>query len=266
MIRIRRVGSIGLAVAMSLCFWAPLSFGGADRDKLLSEPGVFGTFATFSLGETWVKQDQATRIGQLALLKGVVEQHREKIAVDLYLLRGLSDYGDLMFRVHAPELRDTQHFLLDLQNSAFGKHLKGAGLMHGLTKKANYVPGFPDQLKADLKGVSEPGLKPYAIVIPVRKSAEWWALDQDKRAVMMQEHTEATMPYLKTVKRKLYHSSGLDDLDFITYFETSKLEDFHSLILSLEKVKEFQYTRRIGHPTLIGAVKSLDEMIEVLAQ
>lgn len=266
MIRIRRVGSIALAVAMSFCFWAPLSFGGADRDKLLSEPGVFGTFATFSLGETWVKQDQATRIGQLALLKGVVEQHREKIAVDLYLLRGLSDYGDLMFRVHAPELRDTQHFLLDLQNSAFGKHLKGAGLMHGLTKKANYVPGFPDQMKADLKGVSEPGLKPYAIVIPVRKSAEWWALDQDKRAAMMQEHTEATLPYIKTVKRKLYHSSGLDDLDFITYFETSRLEDFHSLILSLEKVKEFQYTRRLGHPTLIGAVKSLDEMIEVLAQ
>lgn len=266
MIRIRRVGIIASVVAMSLCLCVPLSFGGADRDKLLSEPGVFGTFATFSLGETWVKQDQATRIGQLALLKGVVEQHREKIAVDLYLLRGLSDYGDLMFRVHAPELRDTQQFLLDLQNSAFGKHLKGAGLMHGLTKKANYVPGFPDQLKADLKAASEPGSKPYAIVIPVRKSAEWWALDQDKRTAMMQEHTEATMPYIKTVKRKLYHSSGLDDLDFITYFETSKLEDFHSLILSLEKVKEFQYTRRLGHPTLIGVVKSLDEMIEVLAQ
>ncbi|MBH0187532.1 MAG: hypothetical protein HP493_01395 [Nitrospira sp.] len=55
-------------------------------------------------------------------------------------------------------------------------------------------------------------------------------------------------------------------MDFITYFETSRLEDFHSLILSLEKVKEFQYTRRLGHPTLMGAVKSLDEMIEVLAQ
>ena len=266
MIGIWRAGIITSAIVMSLCLWAPLSFGGADRDKLLSEPGVFGTFATFSLDETWVKQDQATRIGQLALLKGVVEQHREKIAVDLYLLRGLSDYGDLMFRVHASELRDTQQFLLDLQNSTFGKHLKGAGLMHGLTKRANYAPGFPDQLKADLKGVSEPGPKPYAIVIPVRKNAEWWALDQDKRAAMMQEHTEATLPYSKTVKRKLYHSSGLDDLDFITYFETSRLEDFHSLILSLEKVKEFQYTRRLGHPTLIGAVKSLDEMIEVLAQ
>ncbi|MDH4302088.1 MAG: chlorite dismutase family protein, partial [Nitrospira sp.] len=91
-------------------------------------------------------------------------------------------------------------------------------------------------------------------------------LGQEKRAAMMQEHTEATLPYLKTVKRKLYHSSGLGDLDFITYFETSKLEDFHSLVLSLEKVKEFHYTRQFGNPTLLGTVQSLDEIIETLAQ
>jgi chlorite dismutase len=196
----------------------------------------------------------------------VVEQHREKLAIDLYLLRGLSDHADLLFRIHATELRETQQFLLDLQGGLFGKHLTTVAIMHGLTKKANYVPTFPDQMKADLKIPSEPGPKPYAIVIPIRKSADWWGLDQDKRAAMMQEHTEASLPYNKTVKRKLYHSTGLDDLDFITYFETSKLEDFHSLILALEKVKEFPYNRRFGHPTLIGTVKSLDEIIEILAQ
>jgi len=238
----------------------------ADRDKLLSEPGVYGTIAAFTLDEDWAKEDQATRIAHLTVLRGVVEQHREKIAIDLYLTRGLSDHADIMFRMHAVELRETQKFLLDLQSSLFGKHLKTSGIMHGLTKKANYVPGFPDQLKADLKTASESGPKPYAIVIPIRKSADWWALDQDKRAAMMKEHTEATLPYLKTVKRKLYHSSGLDDLDFITYFETSKLEDFHSLILSLEKVKEFQYVRRFGHPTLIGTAMSLPEIMEALAQ
>lgn len=238
----------------------------ADRDKLLSEPGVYGTFAAFSLDADWGKQDAPVRIAQLALLKGVVEQHREKMAIDVYLLRGLSDRADVLFRIHAIELRETQQFLLDLQGSLFGKHLTTAAIMHGLTKKANYVPGMPDNLKAELKTSSEPGSKPYAIVIPIRKSADWWGLDQDKRAAMMQEHTEASAPYIKTVKRKLYHSSGLDDLDFITYFETSKLEDFHSLILALEKVKEFPYNRRFGHPTLIGTVKSLDEIIEVLAQ
>jgi len=238
----------------------------ADREKLLTDPGIYGTFAAFALDEEWGKQEPSVRIARLAALKGVVEQHREHVAIDLYLLRGLSDQADLLFRIHAVELRDTQEFLLDLRSSQFGKHLKAAGVMHGLTKKPNYAPGFPEQMKADLKAVSEPGEKPYAIVIPMRKSAEWWGLGQEKRAAMMQEHTEATLPYLKTVKRKLYHSSGLDDLDFITYFETSKLEDFHSLVLSLEKVKEFQYTRQFGNPTLLGTVQSLDKIIETLAQ
>lgn len=238
----------------------------ADREKLLTEPGVYGTFAVFALNEEWAKQDPATRIIRLTSLKGVVEQHREHVAIDLYLLRGLSDQGDLLFRIHARDLYETQEFLLDLKSSQFGKHLKTVGIMHGLTKQPNYLPGFPDQMKADLKTLSEPGPKPYAAVIPIRKSPEWWGLDQEKRAAMMQEHTAATLPYLKTVKRKLYHSSGLDDMDFITYFETSKLEDFHSLVLSLEQVQEFRYTRRFGRPTILGTMRSLDEVVELLAQ
>jgi len=257
---------MGLAVLVLVGLAIVPAVEAADRNKLLSEPGVYGTFAAFSLDADWGKQDQAVRIAQLTFLKGVVDQHREKVAIDIYLLRGLSDHADLLFRVHATELRDTQQFLLDLQGSLFGKHLNPAGVMHGLTKKANYVPAFPDQMKTDLKVASEPGPSPYAIVIPIRKSADWWALDQEKRTAMMQEHTEAALPYNKTVKRKLYHSTGLDDLDFITYFETSKLEDFHSLILAMEKVKEFPYNRRFGHPTLIGTVRSLDEIIETLAQ
>ena len=238
----------------------------ADRDKLLSEPGVYGTFAAFSLDTDWAKQDQAMRIAQLTILKGVVEQHREELAIDVYLLRGLSDHADLLFRVHATELRETQQFLLDLQGSLFGKHLTGSTIFSGLTKKPNYVPGMPDNLKAELKMPSEPGPKPYVIVIPIRKDADWWSLSQEQRGAMMQEHTEASLPYSKTVKRKLYHATGLDDLDFITYFETSRLEDFQSLILALEKVKEFRHNRRFGHPTLLGTVRSLDEIIEVLAQ
>lgn len=247
-------------------FWCASASAGVDREKLLSDSGVYGSFAVFALDDQWGKLDSSIRIARLATLKGVVEQHRERVAIDLYLLRGLSDHADLLFRIHAMELRDIQAFLLDLKNSQFGRHLKTAGIMHGLTKKATYVSGFSEQMKADLQASSEPGPKPYAIVIPVKKSAEWWGLDREKQAAMMQEHTVAALPYLKTVKRKLYHSTGLDDLDFITYFETSKLEDFHSLVLSLEKVKEFQYVRRIGHPTLLGVLQSVDEVIESLVQ
>ena len=255
-----------LALAVMAYLMSVSAVEAADRDKLLKEPGVYGTFAAFRLDADWAKQVQTTRITQLLTLKGVVEQHREKVAIDVYLLRGLSDRADLLFRIHATELRDTQGFLLDLESSLFGKHLTDSMIFSGLTKKPNYVPGMPDNLKAELSIPSEPGPQPYVIVIPIRKDADWWALPQEQRAAMMKEHTEAWLPYNKTVKRKLYHATGLDDLDFITYFETSRLEDFQSLILALEKVKEFRHNRRFGHPTLLGTVKSLDEVIEVLAQ
>ena len=236
----------------------------ADREKLLSEPGVYGTFAAFRIDPEWSRLEQTVRIAHLTVMKGVVEQHREKLAIDTYFLRGLSDHADFLLRVHGTELKDTQQFLVDLQSSAFGKYLTSVVLFNGLTKKPNYVPGFSDQLKTELKGSSESG--PYVMVIPIRKDMEWWSLPQEKRAAMMQEHTEAALPYQRDVKRKLYHSTGLDDFDFITYFETAKPEEFHSLILALNKVKEARHNRRMGNPTLVGTVRSLDQLIEVLAQ
>lgn len=259
------VRAIGIACVVIILGCVTVSaVPAADRDKLLSEPGVYGTFAAFRIDPEWGRLEQATRIAQLTAMKGVVEQHREKLAIDTYLLRGLSDHADFLLRVHGTELKDAQQFLVDLQNSAFGKYLTSVVLFNGLTKKANYVPGFSEQLKADLKGSSESG--PYAIVIPIRKDTEWWSLPQDRRAAMMQEHTEAALPYQKTVKRKLYHSTGLDDFDFITYFETAKPEEFHSLILALNRVKEAKHNRRMGNPTLVGTVRTLDQLIEVLAQ
>ncbi len=257
-------GFVMLLCLMGLGGWDVPTASAADRDKLLTEPGVYGTFAAFRIDADWGKLEQPARIAHLTALKGVIEQHREKLAIDTYLLRGLSEHADILVRVHAAELKDTQQFLVDLQNSLFGKFLTNVAVFHGMTKKANYVPGFPEQMKNDLKAPSESG--PYAIVIPIRKDADWWSLPQDKRTGMMQEHTEAALPYQKTVKRKLYHATGLDDFDFITYFETAKLDDFQSLILSLQKVKEARHNRRFGNPILVGTTKSVDQLIETLAQ
>ena len=258
--------------AITLVMLAVFGFGytevptalAADRDKLLIEPGVYATFVAFGIEKEWARLDQKTRLAHLNAFKGVVERHREKLAIDTYLLRGLSDHADFLLRVHGTELKDSQQFVVDVLATPFGQYLSSETILIGLTKKASYVPGFPDNLKADLKAPSESG--PYVAVIPIRKDADWWGLPQDQRVAMMQEHTEAALPYHKTVKRKLYHSTGLDDFDFITYFETAKLEDLHSLILALSKVKEMHHNRRFGHPTLVGTIKTVDQLIEVLGQ
>jgi chlorite dismutase len=238
----------------------------ADRERLLADPGVYATFAAFRVDADWWKLERALRLSALAEVKVVVEKHRDKLAIDTYLLRGLSDHADFMVRIHGTQLLETQNFLLDLMATSFGRHVVNTVTFNGLTKKANYTPGFQENLKAELKTPPDQGAKPYAIVIPVKKDDEWWILDQDRRTAMMAEHAEATVAYLKSVKRKLYHSSGLDDFDFITYFETARLEDFNNLVINLEKVTENRYNRRFGHPTLLGTVRTLDELIEAFAR
>ena len=153
-------------------------------------------------------------------------------------------------------LSDTQQFLTSSWELGLVRHLVATSYLHGLTKKAAYVAGFSDQMKKELQSPSEVPTKPYAIVIPIRKDADWWALDQDTRRRLCKNILRPRCPIMSAVKRKLYHSSGLDDFDFITYFETEKLEEFHALIRALEQVKEYRHNRRFGHPTLLGTVKT----------
>jgi chlorite dismutase len=258
---------IRLALMVALCLGAANGTARAtDREALLTQPGVYGTFASFQMDHDWWDLTGEARVIAVSEVKGLVEQFSHKLVIDSYLLRGLSDHADVMFRVHAHALSDTQQFLTSLLGTRFGRHLVATNYLHGLTKKAAYVPGFPEQMKQALQVSGEAGTKVYAIVIPIRKDADWWALDQDTRGALMQEHTQAALPYINSVKRKLYHSSGLDDFDFITYFETDKLDEFHSLIRALEPVKEYRHDRRFGHPTLLGTIRPLDDILELFAR
>ena len=116
---------------------------------------------------------------------------------------------------------------------------------------------MPDNLKAELKISSEPGPNPYVIVIPIRKNADWWSLPQEQRAAMMQEHTEASLPYSRRSNGSSITPAGSMIWISSPILKRRKLEDFHSLVLALEKVKEFQHNRRFGHPILLGTVTIL---------
>lgn len=262
----RRMGAIVGSGLLALFFWGQSSAAAVDRERLLTDPGVYVTFAVFRVDEGWWRLDKAARESAVAEAKGIFERHAEQVVTDLYLLRGLMEMADFFVRVHSTEMVKNQDLLVDLMGSTLGRHLQNTHTFNGITKKANYVPGFPEDLKTALKTPPDPGPKPYAIVVPVRKDAEWWVTPQEGRAAMMKEHTEAAVAYLRMVKRKLYHSSGLDDLDFITYFETAKLDDFNNLIIALEQVRENRHNRHFGNPTLLGTVRPLDEILGILAR
>jgi hypothetical protein len=80
--------------------------------------------------------------------------------------------------------------------------------------------------KARLDAVSPPLSRPeatLAALIPIRKSAAWWALPQDERRAILEErshHIADSMPFVPRIARRLYHARDLGQpFDFLTWFE-----------------------------------------------
>lgn len=84
-----------------------------------------------------------------------------------------------------------------------------------------------------------------AVLIPIRKSEEWWAMAHDQRgAHFHQKHTPVGAPYVETIFRKLYHSRYYSQgYDFLTYFEfpNESADMFRKLLRELRETEEWKY-------------------------
>lgn len=242
---------------------APMAKKPVERAKILTDTGVFGVYSIYKLRPEWTKLSAASRQGALAEVHKVLDTH-ERVLVDAYLSRGLSEKADYFLRFHAYDLEEAQQCIADFGNTTLGKNSEAVDTFVGVTKPLNYA-SKDSKLLATLRGTAYEGPAPkYAILIPTQKNAEWWNLSPEKRMETMVGHIEPTLVFLKSVKRKLYHSSGLDDLDFITYFETNDLSGFTDLTIALLSIPENLYNTRLGSPTVVGLIKSVDEVVKGL--
>ena len=89
-----------------------------------------------------------------------------------------------------------------------------------------------------------------AALIPVKKSASWWALPQDERRVIFEaqsHHIRVGMQYLPAIARRLHHCHDLDEpFDFLTWFEYAPqdAEAFEQLTHTLRQTEEWNYVDR----------------------
>ena len=87
-------------------------------------------------------------------------------------------------------------------------------------------------------------------LIPIRKSAAWWALAQDERRAIYEErsrHTSIGLEYLPRIARKLHHSRDLGEpFDFLTWFEFASEHEpaFDGLLARLRDSEEWRYVDR----------------------
>lgn len=239
-----------------------------ERSKILTQPGVFGVFTMFKLRPSWDMQSAKVRSGAVAEVTKLIGKHKNNVLVDIYLTRGLKAKYDYFLRVHAYDLAKAQTFMREFQATSIGKNSDVFEAQVGLTKALNYItkdksPG----LNTGLSSATYTGDAPrYAVSVPIKKDAAWWNMTAEERLALMEEHTAPTLAYLVNVKRKLYHATGLDDIDFITYFETNDLGAFQNLMISLASVKENKHHVRWGNPTTLGTIGTPESVIKALSE
>ena len=238
-----------------------------DMTKILTAPGVFGNFSTYKVRPDYYKLSMAERKGAAAEVVAVVEKYKDKVKAEAYLTRGFEAQSDFFLRIHSYDMAATQAFLVDFRATRFGMNAEVTENLVGMTKALNYITKDKSpNLNAGLTGATYSDATPrYAFVIPVKKNADWWNLTDEQRLKEMDTHTLPTLANLVNVKRKLYHSTGLDDTDFITYFETADLGAFYNLMLALAKVPENKYHVRWGSPTVLGTIQSFDSVVNTLS-
>jgi len=239
-----------------------------QRDKVLKDPGVFGVIASFKVRPQYSQLKPAELQAAPVEMKRLVDRHQARVLVDAYLSRGLNAATDFFFRLDSYELVYAQDFLRDFHKTTLGKYADVVHTFVGVTKPLIYIskdksPALNSGLTSATYSAPTPR---YAIVIPTRKSGDWWNLSAAERQKAMEVHTEPTLPFLKNVRRKLYHSTGLDDADFITYFETDDLVAFHKLNLSLVAIPENKYNVRLGNPTLLGTIHDVEYVVRAVSE
>ena len=104
------------------------------------------------------------------------------------------------------------------------------------------------QLQAKQEGLGRP-VSTCAALLPIRKSAAWWALAQDERRAVYERggHLPIGMDYLPGVARKLYHSRDLGEaFDFLTWFEFAPDQEaaFDHMLDRLRACEEWTYVDR----------------------
>src|SRR5258706_8516415 len=89
-----------------------------------------------------------------------------------------------------------------------------------------------------------------AALIPIRKSARWWALPHDERRAIFEErshHIADSIPFLPRIARRLYHCRDLGEpFDFVTWFEYAPehADAFDQLVRILRSREEWTFVER----------------------
>lgn len=125
-------------------------------------------------------------------------------------------------------------------------------MLRGVTSNDRYVTrDEKDHLIKTQAALGRPE-STHAALIPIRKSAMWWALTQDERRAIFEEkskHNTIGLKYLPGIARRLHHCRDLGQaapFDFLTLFDYTpdNATAFDDLVAELRATEEWKYVER----------------------
>ncbi|MBC7870621.1 MAG: chlorite dismutase family protein, partial [Chitinophagaceae bacterium] len=123
-------------------------------------------------------------------------------------------------------------------------------ILRGTTSYERYVNKNEQQALTAVQPTLNRPHATCAALIPIKKSAIWWALPQDERRSILEEqshHVQTGMAYLPAVARRLHHGYDLGEpFDFLTWFEYAPedADAFEELTSKLRATEEWHYVER----------------------
>lgn len=171
---------------------------------------------------------------------------RQKSAADTvhcYQLTGLEARGELLVwsacRTAEPE-RSAQFFSAWAEARApLAGLVEVQDVLWGFTRPSSYTKVRSAQ---ELDPFEETR-RPFLIVYPFVKTAEWYRLPGEERQRLMSGHIKVGKQY-KDISQLLLYSFGLQDQEFVVVYETDDLRRFLALVQELRSTEARVYTAR----------------------
>jgi chlorite dismutase len=122
--------------------------------------------------------------------------------------------------------------------AAHRRWLKPAGALWGFTKPSQYTKTRSTQ---ELDPFASQR-KPYLVIYPFTKTAEWYRLSREARQGMMNEHIRLGKEFPE-ISQLLLYSFGVQDQEFVVVYEMDDLSQFSDLVYALRDTEARRYTK-----------------------
>lgn len=142
---------------------------------------------------------------------------------------------------------------VEILNASVPQWPEGAAwMLRGVTSNERYVTRMEkSQLVAEQIALGRPEAT-HSALIPIRKSAAWWALTQDERRAIFEDrshHVKTGLKYLPAIARRLHHCRDLstdEAFDFVTLFDYAEADSqaFEDMLAELRATEEWKFVVR----------------------